>query len=108
MAVEKNRRYSAYTEKLLERVKKVYESGNSSRMEKIRKELTKAGDTESILTVGTSFLFGKNLPADRPQALAWLRLAAGSGNPDGQFHYAWMLDAGNTADPEGLAPHPGT
>ncbi len=103
MAVEKNRKYSVNTEKLLERVKKVYESGNSSRMEKIRKELTKAGDTESILTVGTSFLFGKNLPADRPQALAWLRLAAQNGNPDGQFHYAWMLDAGNTADAEGLS-----
>ena len=74
MAVEKNRRYSAYTEKLLERVKKVYESGNTSRMEKIQKELTKAGDAESILTVGTSFLFGKNLPASRPQALARGRL----------------------------------
>ena len=103
MAVEKNRKYSVNTEKLQERVKKVYESGNSSRMEKIRKELTKAGDTESILTVGTSFLLGKNLPADRPQALAWLRLAAQNGNPEGQFHYAWMLDAGNTADPEGLS-----
>lgn len=101
MAAEKNRRYSANAEKLLERVRKAYESGNESRMEKMQRELVRAGSAESILMIGTAFLYGKSLPADRPQALRWLRLAAQSGNPDGQYHYAWMLDAGNTADAEG-------
>lgn len=101
MAAEKNRRYSANAEKLLERVRKAYESGNEARMEKMQRELAREGSDEIILMIGTAFLYGKNLPADRPQALKWLRLAAVSGNPDGQYHYAWMLDAGNASDTEG-------
>ena len=92
MGFGESRKYSIYTDKLLDRVRKAYDAGSVHRMLRIRKELVKSRDLDNMVTIGIAFAYGRELPQDHEQALQWYRLAADNGSADGQFLYGRMLD----------------
>lgn len=64
------------------RVDELYESGDFGRALLIyQKELSPIGDKYAQYMVGYMHLAGQGVPADRPAALAWYRLAAERGDP---------------------------